>query len=1252
MTEDFHWKPCSLAVCLCWIFALAVGLMSAADSAAQMDHEHMGHGMEHGDHMAMSAMYGPYPMTREASGTSWQPDRAMHRGLHEMRGSWMLMLHGSADLVLDSQGGPRGDEKIFASNMLMGMAQRALGPGKLGLRTMISLEPATIGKAGYPLLLQTGETANGRTRLIDRQHPHDLFMELAASYSISSGSRSAFLYAGLPGEPALGPPAFMHRFSGMAIPAAPITHHWLDSSHITFGVLTTGVVLGSAKLEASAFRGREPDQNRYGIESPKLDSHSFRVSSNPTRSWALQASYGRLNSPEQLEPDVDVDRTTASAIYATGWSAGHWETTLAWGRNRSRPGPTLDAIALESAVQVRETHTLFARAERGREERAVSGGPRDPEADPRDGRVFDVGPGERGISLRLLEKRARGARRRSIGKPLDRSAIDSRRLRRRTDLRHALRARGAALMESTTMKDPVCGMTVKTDTPHRAEQKGQTYYFCSAGCRAKFVSPAASSKGREYTCPMHPQIVRSSPGNCPICGMALEPKTPVAGDEEENPELADMRRRFWVSLAFTVPLLLLAMGHLIPGWPLARFEGSPVLRWAELALAAPAILWGGWPFFERAGQSIVHKSLNMFTLIGLGVGVAFLYSLVATIAPGAFPVSFRDAHGAVGVYFEVAAVIVTLVLLGQVLELRARSRTSAAIRMLLGLAPRTGRRLREDGIEEDVPLDQIQVGDRFRVRPGEKIPVDGSVLEGTSAVDESMVSGEAIPVEKRPGDRVIGSTVNGTGSLIVRAERVGSETLLARIVQMVAEAQRSRAPIQKLADQVSAWFVPTVVGVAVITLVVWALVGPQPRMAYAIVNAVAVLIIACPCALGLATPISIMVAMGRGATMGILFRNAEAIETLRKVDILVVDKTGTLTEGKPKLVTVEPASGFDERTMLGLAAGLERGSEHPLAAAILAGAKERGVDPHEVRDFQSVTGQGVKGRSDGAVVALGNRTLMEALGVDLGGWVERAEALRAEGQTVMFVAKGSQVAGIVGVTDPIKATTPQAIEDLHREGLRIVMLTGDSRTTAQAVARTLGIDEVVAEALPENKVAALKRLQQEGHVVAMAGDGINDAPSLAQAQVGIAMGTGTDVAMESAGVTLIKGDLRGIVRAHRLSQATMSNIRQNLFFAFVYNSLGVPIAAGILYPFSGLLLSPIIAGSGDELQLGLGHRECAAASNREDLSPAGTWTPKPISPRRSVSPRSPSRRRRASWPWDRRRARSRSPRSRASCSFS
>ena len=621
------------------------------------------------------------------------------------------------------------------------------------------------------------------------------------------------------------------------------------------------------------------------------------------------------------------------------------------------------------------------------------------------------------------------------------------------------------------------------------------------------------------------------------------------------------------------------MGHAIPGWPLRRFEGSPVLRWVELALAAPVVVWAGWPFLVRGWASVVNRSLNMFTLIGLGVAVAFLYSVAATIAPSLFPPSFRDRHGYVGVYFEVSAVIVTLVLLGQVLELRARSHTSSAIRALLGLAPRTGRRLRDDGSEEDVPLDQVRVGDRLRVRPGEKMPVDGLVLEGQSAVDESMVSGEPIPVEKRPGDRLVGATINLSGSLVMRAERVGAETVLARIVQRVAEAQRSRAPIQNLADQVSGWFVPAVVLIAIATFVVWGLVGPPPRMAYALINAVAVLMIACPCALGLATPISIMVAMGRGATMGILFKNAEAIETLRKVDTLVVDKTGTLTEGKPRLVAVEPAEGLSQEVVLGIAAGLERGSEHPLAAAILAGAAERGVEPAPVEGFESLAGKGVRGRTGGRQAALGNRALVESLGIELGPWSEHAETMRAEGRTVVFVTGDGRLMGLVAVADPIKQTTPEAIEHLHREGLRIVMLTGDGRTTAQAVARRLGIDDVIAEVLPEEKVEVVKRLQREGRFVAMAGDGINDAPALAQAQVGIAMGTGTDVAMESAGVTLVKGDLRGIVRARRLSRATLSNIRQNLLFALVYNSLGVPVAAGVLYPAFGVLLSPIIAAA-------------------------------------------------------------------------
>jgi Cu+-exporting ATPase len=681
-----------------------------------------------------------------------------------------------------------------------------------------------------------------------------------------------------------------------------------------------------------------------------------------------------------------------------------------------------------------------------------------------------------------------------------------------------------------------------------------------------------------FTCPMHPEIVRDAPGNCPKCGMALEPRTATAG-EEENSELVDMRRRFWISVALTIPLMAVALGEHLPGHPLARTATTETLNWLQLVLATPVVLWGGWPFFVRGWQSVVNRSLNMFTLIGLGVSVAYLYSLVAKLFPGIFPPSFRSESGEVAVYFEAAAAIVTLVLLGQVMELKARSRTGAAVKALLGLAPKTARRLRDDGSEEDVPLDQVHLGDRLRVRPGEKVPVDGVVLEGTSAVDESMVSGEAIPVEKNPGDRVVGATVNGTGSFVLKAERVGAETLLARIVGMVGEAQRSRAPIQKLADRVAGYFVPAVVLVAVATTVVWGLVGPEPRMAHALVNAVAVLIIACPCALGLATPMSIMVATGKGATAGVLFRNAETIEVLRKVDTLVIDKTGTLSEGKPKLVTVVPAGGWDEPGLLRLAASLERGSEHPLASAIVSGARDRGVELAGTESFESVTGKGVKGRVDGRAVALGNRNLFESLGIDPGELAGKAEALRKEGQTVMFVAADGKAAGLLGVADPVKETTPEAIGQLHEEGIRIVMLTGDSRTTAEAVAGKLGIDEVLAEVLPEQKADAVKRLQGEGRIVAMAGDGINDAPALAQAQVGIAMGTGTDVAMESAGVTLVKGDLRGIVRARRLSRATMRNIRQNLFFAFVYNALGVPVAAGVLYPFSGILLSPVIAAA-------------------------------------------------------------------------
>jgi len=715
------------------------------------------------------------------------------------------------------------------------------------------------------------------------------------------------------------------------------------------------------------------------------------------------------------------------------------------------------------------------------------------------------------------------------------------------------------------------------DAVGHLDYRGQTYFFCAESCLERFRAgpeayvggaagrSAPSVTGATYTCPMHPEIVRDGPGACPICGMALEPRTATL-EEGPNPELVDMSRRFRVSTVLAAALLVGAMGRFIP-------------QWLELALATPVVLWGAWPFFVRAWFSIVNRSLNMFTLIGLGVAVAFGYSVVATLVPDLFPAGFRDESGEVGVYFEVAAVIVTLVLLGQVLELRARGQTSAAIKKLLGLAAKSARRIREDGSEEDVPLEVVQVGDRLRIRPGEKVPVDGVVLEGSSAIDESMVTGEPIPVDKHTDDRVVGATINGTGALVIRAEKVGADTLLSRIVAMVAEAQRSRAPIQKLADVVSGYFVPAVIAIAVTTFLVWAAVGPEPRLAHALVNAVAVLIIACPCALGLATPLSIMVATGRGATMGILFRNAEAIEVLRKVDTLVVDKTGTLTEGKPRLVTIVPAGGIGEPALLRAAGSLERGSEHSLAAAIVRGSEERRVTLVEARDFRSVTGKGVTGTVDNGRVALGNRALMSDLGVDVGALGEKAEALRAGGQTVMFVAIGQTLAGLIGVADPIKASTAEAIRTLHDERIRIVMLTGDSKTTAQAVARTLGIDDVIAEVLPDQKVEVVKRLQAEGRVVAMAGDGINDAPALVQAQVGIAMGTGTDVAMESAPVTLVKGDLRGIARARRLSRATMGNIKQNLFFAFIYNTAGVPVAAGVLYPFFGLLLSPMIAAA-------------------------------------------------------------------------
>jgi len=751
---------------------------------------------------------------------------------------------------------------------------------------------------------------------------------------------------------------------------------------------------------------------------------------------------------------------------------------------------------------------------------------------------------------------------------------------------------------ATAEIDPVCGMKVDPDNAAGSfEHQGKTYYFCSTHCLHRFREnpesflnkapqqpigitrrPKPAAPDQKYTCPMHPEIVRDGPGSCPICGMALEPVT-VSLDQGENPELIDMTRRFRIAVALTIPVFALGMSDLIPGQPLQQLVSMSLLQWVQLILASPVVLWAGWPFFVRAWESIVNRSPNMFTLIGLGVGVGYLFSVIAVIVPGVFPHSFRHADGNVPVYFEAAAVIVTLVLLGQVLELRARSQTGSAIKALLGLAPKTARRIGANGQELDVPLDEIQVGDRLRVRPGERVPVDGVVLEGSSAVDESMITGEPIPVEKHSGDRVVGATVNGTGSFVMNAERVGSETLLAQIVQMVAEAQRSRAPIQRLADVVSGYFVPAVVLIAVITFIVWSVWGPEPRMAYGLVNAVAVLIIACPCALGLATPMSIMVATGKAAQNGVLFRNAEAIEVLRTVDTLVVDKTGTLTEGKPKMVTVVTNGTIDEPTLLRLAASLEKSSEHPLASAIVAGGQERGVEIGDAARFDSITGKGVKGEIDGHRVAVGNRSLLDDFTLDTGELAANAEELRANGQTIMFVAVDDKPAGLIGVADPIKQTTPDAIKQLHADGIRIVMLTGDSRTTAEAVARNLGIDEVVAEVLPDQKVDVVKKFQNAGRIVAMAGDGINDAPALAMAHVGIAMGTGTDVAMKSADVTLVKGDLNGIVRARALSRATMKNIKQNLFFAFIYNSLGVPIAAGVLYPFFGILLSPMIAAA-------------------------------------------------------------------------
>jgi Cu+-exporting ATPase len=678
---------------------------------------------------------------------------------------------------------------------------------------------------------------------------------------------------------------------------------------------------------------------------------------------------------------------------------------------------------------------------------------------------------------------------------------------------------------------------------------------------------------------MHPEIIQDEPGSCPKCGMALEPKS-VAAEEEANPEYEDMKRRFIVAGILSVPLVLIAMRTMIPGLDiLDSWASVKTFEWVELILATPVVLWAGWPFYDRGMQSLINRSLNMFTLIGLGVSVAYIYSLVAVYLPGLFPDAMRGPDGTVGVYFEAAAVIVTLILLGQVLELRARSQTGAAIKALLGLAPKTARKIDDDETEKDIPLEHVKKEDKLRVRPGEKIPVDGIVLEGTSSVDESMISGEPIPVEKNPGDPVVGATVNGTGSLIMQAEKVGADTLLSQIVQMVAEAQRSRAPIQKLADVVSGYFVPTVIAIAALAFVTWLLFGPEPRLSYALIAAVSVLIIACPCALGLATPMSIMVSTGKGAGMGVLFKNAEAIETLRKVNTLVIDKTGTLTEGKPKLTEVVPAADFDENTLLKFAASLEKGSEHPLAAAIVKGAEEREVKLSTAIDFESITGKGVSGTIDGKKVLLGNSKLLDDFSIDPGEMAAQAASMRQEGATVMFVAVDNNIAGLLAVADPIKETTPEAIRRLHEENIRIVMLTGDNKVTAEAVANKLDIDEVAAEVLPDEKADIVKKYQKQGEIVAMAGDGINDAPALAQAEVGIAMGTGTDVAMESAGVTLVKGDLMGIVRARRLSRATMSNIRQNLFFAFVYNSLGVPVAAGVLYPVFGILLSPIIAAA-------------------------------------------------------------------------
>ena len=743
-------------------------------------------------------------------------------------------------------------------------------------------------------------------------------------------------------------------------------------------------------------------------------------------------------------------------------------------------------------------------------------------------------------------------------------------------------------LASSKSRDPVCGMTVDPATAkYHAEHDGAAYHFCSAGCQAKFVAepakyltprepaPKPATSGLVYTCPMHPQIRQIGPGNCPICGMALEPVE--AGHETgPSPELIDMTRRLWIGAALAVPLVILEMGAHVLG--LDRYVSPRLSVWIQFVLATPVVLWAGFPFFARAWASLRNRSLNMFSLIGLGVGASYLYSLAATFVAGLFPQTLRH-DGVVAVYYEASAVITVLVLLGQVLELRARERTGSAIRALLNLAPKTARRVRADGKDEEVALEQVKIGDWLRIRPGDSVPVDGIVLEGKSVVDEFMVTGESMPVGKEAGAKLIGGTINGTGSLVMRAEKVGADTMLARIVRMVSEAQRSRAPIQRLADVVSAWFVPAVILVAVVAFIAWMIFGPPPAFAYALVAAVSVVIIACPCALGLATPMSIMVGVGKGATSGVLIKNAEALERFEKVDTLVVDKTGTLTEGKPRVVAIVPAEGFDETMVLSIAASLERSSEHPLAAAILAKAHERGVAPEGIADFASVTGKGVTGAIGGRKVAIGNAKLMKDLGVVGTGLDAQADALRRDGATVMSVAVDGRLAGLIAVADPIKATTPAALASLRADGIRIVMLTGDNRATAEAVAAKLGITEVEAEVLPEQKNAIVRRLRSEGRVVAMAGDGVNDAPALAEADVGVAMGTGTDVAMQSAGVTLVKGDLAGIARARALSRATMRNIRQNLVLAFVYNALGIPLAAGILYPAFGLLLSPVVAAA-------------------------------------------------------------------------